>query len=132
MEGAGWVRYNTLMLGRFIMVYIVNGLALLAAAYFIPGFDLTGSIVAFLALVLILTLIHMILRPFIKLIFSPVIILTLGIFNLVINGAILFIVDIYSEHISIDGLMALLYSTLLISFVNLLFRGAKKKKKIDE
>ncbi|PIR88610.1 MAG: hypothetical protein COU09_01345 [Candidatus Harrisonbacteria bacterium CG10_big_fil_rev_8_21_14_0_10_44_23] len=132
MEGAGWVRYNILMLGRFIMVYIVNGLALLAAAYFIPGFDLTGSIVAFLALVLILTLIHMILRPFIKLIFSPVIILTLGIFNLVINGAILFIVDIYSEHISIDGLMALLYSTLLISFVNLLFRGAKKKKKIDE
>jgi len=132
MEGAGWVRYNTLMLGRFIMVYIVNGLALLAAAYFIPGFDLTGSIAAFLALVLILTLIHMILRPFIKLIFSPVIILTLGIFNLVINGAILFIVDIYSEHISIDGLMALLYSTLLISFVNLLFRGAKKKKKIDE
>ncbi|MDP2629631.1 MAG: phage holin family protein [Candidatus Harrisonbacteria bacterium] len=120
------------MIRKIILTYLANFLALLAAAYFIPGFDIVGSFKGFLALIGIITLIHLIIRPFIKLALSPIIFLTFGLFNIVINAAILFIIDIYSQNISIDGLLPLLYATLLISFFAFIVRRAGKKRSVEE
>jgi putative membrane protein len=116
------------MIGRLISLYLGNALAFLVAAFLIPGFDLIGSLKGFFLLILIVTVIHMIVRPVIKIVFSPIIIISLGLFNIVINALILYIVDIYSRNISIDGLIALLFGTLLISVIGLFLRVSSEKR----
>ncbi|MDP3881017.1 MAG: phage holin family protein [bacterium] len=117
-----------MFIGRAISAYLGNVVAFLAAAFLITGFDLIGSVSGFLLLMLVVTVIHLLIRPIIKLVFSPVIILTLGLFNIVINAIILYIVDIYSQNISIDGLMPLFYGTLLISVVGVLLHNKPSEK----
>jgi putative membrane protein len=117
-----------MIIGRAISAYLGNLLAFLVAAYLIPGFDLVGSATGFLLLIALITIIHLIIRPIIKLVLSPVIILTLGLFTIVINAVILYIVDIYSQNISIDGLIVLLLGTILISFIGILVRGVGHRR----
>lgn len=112
------------MIGRVISLYLGNAVAFLVAAFLIPGFDLFGSASGFLLLILLVTVIHIVIRPIIKFVFTPIIILSLGLFNIVINAIILYVVDIYSRNISIDGLVALVLATIIISFIGLLLRSA--------
>ena len=116
------------MIRRVITAFISNALGLLAAGYFVNGFivgnnslTLSQNLIPFAALVAIFTFVTLIIRPLIKLVLSPLIILTLGLFNLVINGALLYIVDKYSDNITINGLPALLYGTLIITVINIIF-----------
>jgi uncharacterized membrane protein YvlD (DUF360 family) len=51
---------------------------------------------------------------------GPIIILTLGLFNLVINAGLLYIVDKYSQNLTITGLPALAYGTIIITIVNVI------------
>lgn len=107
-----------------ILSFLGNCLAFLAAGFLVSGFDISGSVKAFLVLMAFVTLVHVIVRPILKLIFSPLILITLGLFSFVINVIILYVIDIYSQNISITGLMALLLGTLIISFVNILVKPA--------
>ena len=108
---------------KLISIYAANVFAFLAAADVVPGFHITGSVKAFLLLILVVSAIHLIVLPFLKLVLSPIILLTFGLFSIVINAAILYIVDIYSQNISIDGLLALLLGTLIISIVSGILRA---------
>ena len=116
------------MIHRLISTFIITGLGLLAAAYVVSGFFVNLSdITDFLALVAVITVINVIIRPIIKLVLTPLIILTFGLFNLVINGAILYIVDIYSQNISISGLPALIYGTLIITVITVILGVGSRK-----
>lgn len=109
------------MIRRVITALIANTAGLLGAAYFVAGFDIdTTDLVAFVALIGIFTVITLVIRPIIKFVLSPIIVLTFGLFNLVITGGLLMIVDNYSAHITINGLPALLYGTLIITIINVI------------
>ncbi|MDO8601719.1 MAG: phage holin family protein [bacterium] len=117
------------MLRRLIITFIANAIALLAAGYFLPGFNIAGSVLDFALVIAILTLINLIVRPIIRLVLSPLILLTLGLFNIVINGFILYIIDIYFDTISIDGLVTLLYATIILTILNTLLGANRLFKK---
>ena len=120
------------MLGILIGFLVANTIAFLGAAYLIPNFDINlDNLTAFGALIIIFSAIQLLLRPLIKLILSPLILVTLGLFNLVITGGILFIVDKYSENISINGLMPLIYGTLIITAVNMLLGTGRRMFRRD-
>ena len=111
------------MIKRLIVALIANAAGLLAAAYIVKGFDVNISdLAAFGSLAAVFTFVTLIIRPIIRLVLTPVIILTFGLFNLVITGALLYIVDIYSQNITISGLAALIYGTVIITLINLIFR----------
>jgi putative membrane protein len=63
----------------------------------ITGLDFTGSVWQFLGVALLLFLATLIIRPILKLLTFPVIILTLGLFLLVINAIVLQFVVWLSE-----------------------------------
>ncbi len=119
------------MLSKAIITFISYAAGFLAAAYLIEGFDLTFTLPSFLALIAVFTLIHLIIRPLIKLVLSPLILITFGLFNLVITAALLYIVDIYSAHISITGLTPLIYSTVVITIISLMFQAFGHHQKAD-
>jgi len=107
-------------LSRIIFYFLVNLTALIAAAQFVPGFSLNSDIESLLILTAIFTFINLLIKPILKLVFSPFIFLSLGLFSLVINAIILKLLDIWSVNVTISGIQALVYSTLLITAVNLL------------
>jgi len=107
-------------LSRIIFYFLVNLTALIAAAQFVPGFSTNSNVESLLILTGIFTFINLLIKPILKLVFSPFIFLSLGLFSLVINAIILKLLDIWSVNVTISGIQALVYSTLLITAVNLL------------
>ena len=65
-------------------------IALIAAAWLLPGIEVYGAAwVVYAVMAVILGLINAVIRPLLKLLTCPLIILTLGLFTLVINGVTL-------------------------------------------
>ena len=104
---------------HLLIRFLANAAGLAAAGYIIKGFTLTFEPKTFLLIVLTFTLVNAFLRPVLKFLFAPLIVLTLGFFSLVINALILKALDIFFEGIMIEGLISLLVGTLLISVINL-------------
>ncbi len=117
------------MFRRIIITFIANAIAFLVAAYFIPEFHITGTVLQFVIVIGILTVINLIIRPIIRLVLSPLILITFGLFNLVINGFIIYIIDIYFENITIDGLVTLLYATIIVTVVNIILGAGRPLKR---
>ena len=117
------------LLGNLILHVIGNAIAILAAAYFIPNFIWTGDFQALLIAATILTAINFVLRPILKLLLGPLILLTFGLFILVINAGTLYILDILSDPLIIQGYIPLLLATLLFSVVNSLISFSAKSRK---
>jgi len=105
-------------LGSLIFHIFSNAVAILAAAYFIQDFSFTGDFVALIVAAAILTVINLVLRPILKLLFGPLILLTFGLFTIVINAVTLYLLDILSDPLIIEGYIPLLLATILFSVVN--------------
>jgi putative membrane protein len=109
---------------KIIVLFIASIGGLLAADYFISGFVITHDPADLLILAGIFTLLQFFLKPILRLLFLPLILLTLGLFILVINALLLFVLDIWSPHLTIQGLVPLFTATLIITaahFVATLF-----------
>lgn len=70
---------------KFILRWAINAIALYLAVLILPGIDLRSDLVSILWLALIFGLVNALFRPLIQLLTCPLIILTLGLFTLVIN-----------------------------------------------
>lgn len=108
-------------IGKIVSHILSNMLALYAAAYLVTGFQLEGGLVPLFTTAAILTLINMFIRPVVKLLSGPFIMLTLGLFTIVVNALMLFILDKLSDPLTITGYAPLLLGTLIIGVVNLVF-----------
>lgn len=115
------------LIGKIIFSLFANSIALIAASYFVEGFKISLDPQKFLMVAGILTLINLILKPILKLFFGPLIVLTLGIGIVVINTSLIYILDIVSQDVSINGLKPLLFTTLIIGVVNLVVAFSAKK-----
>lgn len=114
------------LFARLIFSFFSNLVALLFAGAFIPGFEISANLINLLIAAAIFTLINLYIRPLVKLILSPIIILTLGLFILVINAGMLYLLDILSVNVTITGIEPLIYGTLLITAVNILLHFSAK------
>jgi putative membrane protein len=113
-------------LAKIVVAVAANAVALWAATSYIPGFTLTGGFSEFVRVALILTALNFVLKPILKLILGPVIVLTLGIGLIIVNSLILYILDFLSKNLTIETIPALVYSAILIGFVNFIFHLATK------
>lgn len=114
-------------LARLILAVAVNFVGLLSAVYFVSGFKVAGGFRELTILALILTGLNLLIKPVLKLILSPIIILTLGLGLIIVNMAVLYVLDILSSALTIETIAALFYSSLIIGFVNFIFHLATKK-----
>ncbi len=114
-------------LARIIFTFFSNLIALLIAANFIAGFEVSADFIRFLIAAGIFTLINIFIKPIFTTILSPFIVLTLGLLSLAINAGMLFLLDILSENVTITTTESLIYATLVISLINLLINSAAKK-----
>ena len=114
-------------IGRIIFSIASNMVALFAASAFIPEFSATNDFVALAGAAAILAVLNLVLRPVLKLFFGPLMVLTLGLFSIVVNGLLLYVLDIVSSAVTIQGYVALLLGALVVSLVNIVLHMSAPK-----
>ena len=110
---------------RFLLRLIVNAIALYAAVRIVPGVHpQSGHWYAYLWLALIFGIVNALLRPLLKVLTCPLIILTLGLFTLVINAAMFafagWVGARFGVGFTVDGFWAALGGSIITSLVAVL------------
>jgi putative membrane protein len=114
---------------RLLIRWFINAVALAAAAYIVPMFIPRGITIvgepAWLTVAvtaLIFGLVNALLRPLLKLLTCPLIILTLGLFTLIINGLMLWLSSWIARQFGVGfdvaGFWPAFWGALVISIVS--------------
>ena len=77
---------------KWLLSLLVTGAALWVAVSIVPGFEFSGTIWVFIGLTIVLWAVNAVVKPIITLFSLPIVVLTLGLFLLVVNAIALQIV----------------------------------------
>jgi putative membrane protein len=99
--------------------WIVSTVAIIIAAYLIPG--VTVTLVGALVLAVVLAVINLFIKPVLRLLTLPLTILTLGIFSLVLNALLVMLAAAIVPGVAISGFWAAFFFAILISLINAVF-----------
>ncbi|MCD6500448.1 phage holin family protein [bacterium] len=118
-----------------LLGYIVVGfLGLYLATLFVPGVEVQGTfeegIKTLFFAGLSLGIVNFFIKPIIDLVTFPLRLLTFGLFSLVVNMGMVWIVDILFARLIIPGLAGLFWTGLIVWLLN--FFIPKRKPKIKE
>jgi putative membrane protein len=114
---------------RALLQIVLNGVAVLAAAYLVPGISYTGSWLGLLLVGLVIGLVNLIVKPIVTLFAFPLIVVTLGLFYLVINGLMLYVAAwLVPHHLRVSGCGAAILGGLVIAMDNWLVRAFTRDK----
>jgi putative membrane protein len=107
-------------LKKFIQSWLINTLAVLVAVYLVRGIHYEKPLDLCVAS-LLLGILNAVLRPIIMLLALPLLIFTLGLFMLVINGLLLYFVGfMLRPHFFVDDFRSAFWGALIISIISLL------------
>ncbi len=110
-----------------IVKFLLSGIAVLLTAYILPGVHVEHYGYALLVAALI-SVANVIVKPILVVLTIPITILTLGLFLLVINAAIILLVDYFIPGFNVDGFWWALAFSLILSIFNSLFSDLLKDK----
>lgn len=125
-------------MNKFIIRWLINIVGLYLAVLIVPGVDLaTGEWVSFVWLALIFGLLNALVRPLLALLTCPLIILTLGLGTLLLNTAMLYILQwaagLFDIGFILTGFWPAFLGALVVSIVSvvltLAFKDELKGKK---
>ena len=110
-------------MNKFILRTVVNGIALYAAVYLIPGIvPENPNPVSWVWLALIFGLVNALVKPLLKFMTCGVIFLTLGLFTLVINTALFYITawagSLIGAGLEIRSFWAAFLGALIVSVIS--------------
>lgn len=123
------------MIARAIIRILINAVALAAAAHFVTGIYYVG-IPSLLLMALIFGLVNAFIKPVIKVLSCPLLILTLGLFTFIINAFMLllagWIAETFGVHFGVRGFIPAFWGALIISIVSLLLSFLVPSKRQEE
>ena len=102
---------------KFFLYWLLNALALLLVAYFVPDIHVSGLDVAMVAAIVI-GLVNILIRPILVILTLPITILTLGLFILVINGLLFWGVGHYLQGFEVRTIIAGIIGALAYSLIS--------------
>lgn len=111
----------------FVLRWIGYALAVMLVALIVPGIFVSGFWGALIAAV-VLGLVNTFLKPILMFISMPLNFLTLGIFALVINALLLWLVGTISPGMQVDGFWSAFFGGIILSLVIAMVDGFTKKK----
>lgn len=110
---------------RFIVNWLMTSICIAVAAFIVPGiqpFGLAAPWACFALVGLFLAIVNSLVKPFISVISLPLTVITLGMFQLVVNSFMLELssylsVNIFGAGISIAGFWPAFFGAIIISIV---------------
>ncbi|HVT43771.1 MAG TPA: phage holin family protein [Thermoanaerobaculia bacterium] len=107
---------------RFVLRLLINAAAIWVALRLVDGLTFEGGWLRLLAVALVFGVVNAVIRPIVKLLTCPLLILTLGLFTLVINALMLMLTawlsEIFALGFSVNGFWPAFWAALIISIVS--------------
>jgi putative membrane protein len=119
---------------KLLLRWAITSLSLFVAAWLVPGIRVEREgWTIFAAMAAILGLVNAFVRPLLKLLSCPLIILTLGVFVLVINAITLWLasaiaVQWFHVGFHVDGFWAAFLGSLIVSMVSVLLNALLREE----
>lgn len=108
----------------FFIRLLINAAALWVASAIVPGISHEGGWVNLLLVALVFGVLNAVIRPFLTLLSCPLLILTLGLFTLVLNAGMLLLTGAVSQGLglgfSVAGFWPAFLGGVVISVVSIL------------
>ena len=124
---------------KLVIRWLVTSLALFVAAWLVPGISVDDAQgwIAYAIMAAILGLVNAIIRPILKLLTCPLILLTLGLFVLVINALTLWLassiaVNWFNVGFYVRNFWAALLGSVIVSVVSVILNGLLKDDDEEE
>ncbi len=123
LNGRSWYLFWGIGLNKtayrmnFFVRILLSALAVVIAAYLLPGVRLDGFFAAII-IALVLSLLNFIVKPILVVLTIPLTVLTLGLFLLVINAIMILMADAIVPGFYVDGFWWALLFSLLMSLAN--------------
>ena len=102
---------------KTIIRFLVSTIAILITAYILPGVHLNGIITA-LVLAVVLGVINIFLRPVIIFLTLPISVMTLGLFTLFINGALVMLASYIVPGFTVANFWWALLFSIVVTLIN--------------
>ncbi len=110
--------YHTGGIMYFIIRLLINVVAILIIAYLVPRVIQVDSLIAALVAAFLLGVVNTFIRPLVVLFTFPITVVTFGLFLLVINGLLLWLVSAIVRGFQVNGFLGALIGSVLISIVS--------------
>jgi putative membrane protein len=106
---------------RILLNWVLSALALWLVAHFVRGFHVSGPVAALIA-ALVIGFVNATVGVLLKIITFPLTLLTLGIFWLVINAAMIELAAAFVPGFRVDTFGAAFWGAIVLSVVNMILR----------
>jgi putative membrane protein len=107
-----------------LLHWLLNAAALWFAAWLLPGLDFKGTIVQLLLVAAVFGVVNSLLRPILTVLTCPLIVITLGLFTLVINALMLLLTGWLSVRwnlgFTVSGFWAAFLGGLVVGLVSMI------------
>ena len=107
---------------KFLLRLLITALALYAAVQLVPGIHYDGDWTTLAGMALVFGLVNALVRPLLTVLSCPLIILSLGLFTLVINAAMLLlatrVAGLFGVTFSVQDFVAAFWGALVISITS--------------
>jgi putative membrane protein len=113
---------------RFLLRLVLNGIAIIVAAWFVPGVHVAGPGPALIAGAL-LGLVNALIRPLLLILTFPFTLLTLGLFIFVVNAICFGLTAALVPGFNLDGFLAAFLGALVVTIVSWLLSALLPDKR---
>jgi putative membrane protein len=103
---------------RALLHIVANGVGLLIADRLVPGITYNGDLLYLLIAGLVIGLMNLLVKPIVSFFSFPLILVTLGLFYLVINGLMLYLAAYFLDGLQIEGCVPAILGGLVIAVLN--------------
>ncbi len=120
---------------RFLLRLVINAAALWVAVAIVPGIEYYGHGPGLLGVALVFGIVNAVVRPLLVLLTCPLVVLTLGVFLLILNALMLWLTSAISTAFGLQfhvaGFLPAFVGALVVTIVSIvltLFVGREKKR----
>lgn len=121
---------------KFIVRLLITAVALWVAVLLVPGIEHSGDSAKLLGVALVFGVVNATIRPILKLLTCPLVLLTLGLFIFVLNALMLWLTGYISQSLNlgfgVDGFLPALLGGIVVGIVSTVLNimvGDKEEKK---
>ena len=106
----------------FFINLIISAIAVFVTAYILPGVEIKQDIVTILIVTVLLGIANSVIKPILHILTFPITIVTFGLFALVVNAAMVMLVDYFVDGFSVESFWWALGFSIVLSIVSSVLR----------
>jgi len=114
---------------KFIAQILISAIAVMVVQWLLPGVSVDNFFMTGIYVALALAFFNALVKPILVLLTLPATVVTLGLFLLVINAAIILLADWLVDGFYVSGFWSALFFSIILSFVTCIFNRLAGNKK---